>query len=83
MAKVQDGVRDLRPAVDRGLDRIGEVTVVVAKDAKVDAIDVAGESFARDGIIESGERGRRKAAGDGLGEARFVDGAHGKRQPPL
>ena len=37
-AKVQDGVRDLGAAVDRRLDWIGEVAVVVAEDAKVDAI---------------------------------------------
>ena len=40
-----------------GRNRGAAVVVVIAKDAKVDAVDVAGEGFARDDIIECGERG--------------------------
>src|SRR4029453_2989406 len=60
-----------------------EVTVLVANDAKIDAVDVAGESLARDGIIERGECGGGQAAGDRFREAGFIDGADGKRQPAL
>lgn len=42
-----------------------------------------GAGFTRDGIVEGGESCRGKAAGNRLGEARLVNGAHGKRQPPL
>ena len=62
---------------------IGEVTIIAAKDAKIDAINVAGESFAGDSIIKCGEGGGGETAGDRFGEVGFVDGTDGKRQPAL
>jgi len=43
-------------AMDRGLYRVGKIAVVIAEDAKVDAIYVACESLARDGVTLSAVR---------------------------
>jgi len=73
--KTQNGGCDLCAAVNGGFDRIGEIAVLVANDAKIDAVDVAGESLARDSIIE---RGGRQAAGD-VGHGGHLRFAHDRR----
>jgi hypothetical protein len=60
----------LAPPWTGGFNRISEIPIIVAEDAKVDAIDAARESFARNSIIERGE-GRRGGAGNE--EATAVD----------
>jgi hypothetical protein len=69
-SEAQNGACDLCAAVDGRFDRIGEVAIVVAKDAKIDAINIAGESFARDRIVERGKGGRSGTPDSRLGETR-------------
>ena len=62
------------------MNGVGEIEVIVAEDAKVDAVDAARECFARDRVAESGEGGRGQAVDSRLGEARLVDRADDVRQ---
>jgi hypothetical protein len=65
----------------RGLDGVGEVGVLIEEDPEVEERKAPARSLASDDIVEKGQRGVRRLAEAGVGEADIVDRADRSRQP--
>jgi hypothetical protein len=71
----RDGLSNLLPALYGRLDRVGEVAVLAAENTQIKEWEASGEGFARDDVVEQGERCASQPPALRIGVARIVNGA--------
>nr|WP_238192645.1 hypothetical protein [Methylobacterium frigidaeris] len=77
----RDCCRDLLAALNRRLDRVGEVRILAAQHPQVEEREAPRGRLARHDIVVDRQGRRSQASADRIGIARIVDGADGRREP--
>src|SRR5262245_39148521 len=71
--EIKDGTCDLRAAMNRRLDGIREIGILIAYDPKIDQVNLSGKRLACNDVIERSESCGGQSPEGWLREARLID----------